>query len=202
MSGSNRHVLAALTILAVPLSVTACGGQSRIAPTILGSNGGSTVGTSASQRNIAARAMVFNVDLTGKSPDARYQLRSLHLAHTKVHQAFSYQTAGGMVTQTEYGTPYGPLTTVQSPLSPPNASTRAVTILRPSTGSKAGALPPGYTAIVASGRTDRGANWVITKSARGPAWDVHVEFADSAIDASAPVSVPVATIEDVIGALY
>ena len=178
--------------LAVAALVAGCGGHGHsLLPSSSGAGNalkaalGSTVGT-------AARRLVFNVNAAGWSPDNAYRIRSLHFPGVRVHESLSYLTPNGAFTQIDYATPYGMLTLVQSPSRP--APIARVPAPSPVSG--------GIVQVIANGRTQYGGDWVVLRDPSGNAYDIQVAFKHSVIDASVPLSVPISTIQTVIGGIY
>jgi len=140
--------------------------------------------------------LVFAVG--SRSADNKYAIRSLHLPRVHRRQILSYITRNGVYTQSEYDTPYGELTLVQTALptgAPPPVAKNAYR--RPTDRQANSSFD-----ITSSGTATSGGHWLVLKNREHGTYEVDVIFSDSVVVTSIPSFIPASTIGLLAGALY
>jgi hypothetical protein len=207
-----RALVSIAACAALATIVAACGGRlGNAIPDIASQFSNQSQPGSHSTGN--GRRVVTGFDLAGRSADGTYQIRTLHANGLKVHQSIATVTAAGTFTQVEYKTPYGMLKIVQSPktkstILKAQETANSSTVKAPTGASVAASSKLSATGgtfevqTIGSGTTSNGATWIAYIDPSGYAYDVHVEFADSAINAMIPRSTPVELIKSTVEDLY
>lgn len=111
------------------------------------------------------------------SPDGHYRVHQPTLPSLKLRAAFFFKAAYGLVRQSEYSTPYGPLIVTQHPTFQ-SSPLRGETHRRANLGAS-GPQPPAHLTTGDHGTTQIGAFWTLTHDGRRNRIDM--DFPDSSL---------------------
>jgi hypothetical protein len=148
-----------------------------------------------SARRPVSTHLFTNVRAGDTTPDGAYVIRQIHDPRLRLRRTSSYVASGGTFTQTEYSSPYGPVTLVQS----------SIHSFQPNNLGPTPTAPPNATLaqVVAQGTTTYGATWfVAAPNSDSTEYIVHVDFSDSSIDYQAPGNMSIADIKSLIASVY